>query len=690
MELTEIERQRQLLEANVQKLRQSLKHWQTWEAEYEGLKEELVATGPEDLTADAVASISRSYDGALVTEKEIRDLAFAQPADVATLRRRAQILGLISRRQEYVLRNIETVSRQFFAAEGKLEEFAFASVTAAGVYGDGAGELEDEEEGGLPLSEIHEELDESGNVLRGEVRRPEEATGQVLERLRKAGLSERDLGMVGGEKASEPAAVASGAEVSAPSPAIKPAPVSSVSKDAPVDEDDGPDRPPIRKKSVSFSADTKEPEERPRSNSDDSKKSVSFADKVAVARAADPPDTRSVSFSPQVEEIPAQTASTDSPQSQSGEQTAVNTDPDRQKDLRGYFKPGDRVFEVNEDTETTTPHVVMPENESEEDARLRREMLNYHLNEVQNVVATMDLDDPDDEHDDSHSDFTASEYQDEDTPYTSGLSDSDAEDEDEFGRSKKPAVTDAYREEMEALKERLIGNLGKIPLPEEGHDEDEDEEDADQDLNPADARRLVIRQKRSSIASTASSTSDADATNNKKSSTAKKRVSFAQDLDVADPPHKAPQNTEDSSVPVAPLASGVVERPATTSASPSLPTPTAPAKLSRFKQSRAAQDDDSTSGASAPNPPPGIPMADTLLERSPAAAKAPDPDGYDPLLARRELAADYYRRRNDMVREQGGFKGTKEEDEDKGELMEEGDDGRVKKVSRFRAARLGK
>ncbi|KAL1589810.1 hypothetical protein WHR41_01575 [Cladosporium halotolerans] len=690
MELTEIERQRQLLEANVQKLRQSLKHWQTWEAEYEGLKEELVATGPEDLTADAVASISRSYDGALVTEKEILDLAFAQPADVATLRRRAQILGLISRRQEYVLRNIETVSRQFFAAEGKLEEFAFASVTAAGVYGDGAGELEDEEEGGLPLSEIHEELDESGNVLRGEVRRPEEATGQVLERLRKAGLSERDLGMAGGEKASEPAAVASGAEVSAPSPAIKPAPVSSVSKDAPVDEDDGPDRPPIRKKSVSFSADTKEPEERPRSNSDDSKKSVSFADKVAVARAADPPDTRSVSFSPQVEEIPAQTASTDSPQSQSGEQTAVNTDPDRQKDLRGYFKPGDRVFEVNEDTETTTPHVVMPENESEEDARLRREMLNYHLNEVQNVVATMDLDDPDDEHDDSHSDFTASEYQDEDTPYTSGLSDSDAEDEDEFGRSRKPAVTDAYREEMEALKERLIGNLGKIPLPEEGHDEDEDEEDADQDLNPADARRLVIRQKRSSIASTASSTSDADATNNKKSSTAKKRVSFAQDLDVADPPHKAPKNTEDSSVPVAPLASGVVERSATTSASPCLPTPTAPAKLSRFKQSRAAQDEDSTSGASAPNPPPGIPMADTLLERSPAAAKAPDPDGYDPLLARRELAADYYRRRNDMVREQGGFKGTKEEDEDKGELMEEGDDGRVKKVSRFRAARLGK
>ena len=95
-------------------------------------------------------------------------------------------------------------------------------------------------------------------------------------------------------------------------------------------------------------------------------------------------------------------------------------------------------------------------------------MLNYHLNEVNNVVATMQLDDPDgddDEHDDSHSEYTTSEYQDEDTPYTSGLSDSDAESEDEFGRSKHPAVTDAYRDEMEALKARLIGNLGKIALP---------------------------------------------------------------------------------------------------------------------------------------------------------------------------------------------------------------------------------
>jgi unconventional prefoldin RPB5 interactor 1 len=690
MELTEIERQRRLLEENVQKLRQSLKHWQIWEAEYEGLKEELVATGPEELTAEAVADICKSYDAALVTENEIRDLA-GQANPESPPRRRAQILGQISRRQEYVQRNIETISRQFFVAEGKLEEFAFASVTASGVYGDGIGEDDDDEEGpgGLPLSEIHEELDEDGNVIRGEVRRPEETTGKVLERLRMAGLSEKDLG-ASGSKVEEvkPAAPASPTSPTQRSPALKAMTASAGSaKDVAVSDSEGRERPTIRKKSVSFSADTKEAPEKPRRESDESRKSVSFADKVAIARAADPPDNRSVSFSPAVEEIPAQTDVGDSPpQAKPDNQTPVNTDPDRQKDLRAYFKPGEKVFEVNEETETTQPHIVMPAEESEEDAALRREMLNYHLNEVNNVVATMELDDPDDdEHDDSE--YTTSEYQDEDTPYTSGLSDSDVEEEDEFGRSKRPAVTDAYRDEMEALKARLIGNLGKVALPDEV-----DDNDADVELDPADARRLVIRDSKPSA--TTSDTSDSEKNTTAKS---KKRVSFAEELDVAkpsSPPQKTAVKPVQKDTIAAPIVAGITERP--TAASPSLPTALPPQKLSRFKQARSApepddaDDDDNTTSSAPPTGPPGIPMADVLLERKPAKATAPDPDGYDPLLARRELASEYYRRRNDMIREQGGFKVQKDEDEDLGDLMEEREDGQVKKVSRFKAARLGK
>lgn len=43
----DLERLRMRLEENAAKLRKSLQHWQTWEAEYEGLKEDLTAL-PDD------------------------------------------------------------------------------------------------------------------------------------------------------------------------------------------------------------------------------------------------------------------------------------------------------------------------------------------------------------------------------------------------------------------------------------------------------------------------------------------------------------------------------------------------------------------------------------------------------------------------------------------------------------------
>lgn len=44
---TDLENQRLQLEENVAGLRKSLQYWQTWEAEYEGLKEEVIALGQE-------------------------------------------------------------------------------------------------------------------------------------------------------------------------------------------------------------------------------------------------------------------------------------------------------------------------------------------------------------------------------------------------------------------------------------------------------------------------------------------------------------------------------------------------------------------------------------------------------------------------------------------------------------------
>jgi len=92
-----------------------------------------------------------------------------------------------------------------------------------------------------------------------------------------------------------------------------------------------------------------------------------------------------------------------------------------------------------------------------------------------------------------------------------------------------------------------------------------------------------------------------------------------------------------------------------------------------------------------PMGPPGRTLADTLVERQPTSVgkstQAPSEDDMDPITERRQLAAEYYRRRNEMVRQQGGFKVDPDDEEEFGELMEERD-GKIKKVSRFRAARL--
>lgn len=558
--LAAIEQQRLALETQVKKLKNDLKYWQTWDIEYEGLKEEIQALPDQQPSTQQLLDLSTAYDGTLVDSKEIRDMT-GLTSDAP--RKQNQIIDLIDRRIEYVTRNIESISRQFYAAENKLEEFAFAESVASGA--DPRFDDEDEPKA-LPFLEIHEQLDDDDNVISSEVRNQEDETRAMMHALNKA----KDANPISDHDQHNEAGSSSPVQ-----------------------------RPPIRKKSVSFSADTKEAPEPPRSESQEGRKSVSFAPKVAVAPAADPPDTRSVSFAAQIEEIP---------DSKAKDSEALS---DKQKDLRASFKPGEKVYEIDEDADTAEPHIVLPQDESPEDARIRREMLQYHLEEVGNVVAQMELDEADD-----HSDFTTSEYLEEgDTPYTS-----ETDDEDEHGRSRHSQISESYHEEMKALQARLIGNLGQQPTDEQLSDL--------ADIDPKDVHRLVIRGNRNSTSSAASSGSEAD----KKG---KKRVSFAEAVDVAD------------------------EQP-----------------------TKVAKTD--------PEADTGV-MAETLVERTTSSAQTTEPGAEDDqIVARRELAAEYYRRRNDMIKQQGGFKATSDdadEDDEYGQLMEERD-GKLKKVSRFKAARL--
>ncbi|KAH7379702.1 Prefoldin subunit-domain-containing protein [Cadophora sp. MPI-SDFR-AT-0126] len=186
----DLERHRQLLEENIEKLRKSLLHWQVWEAEYEGLKEEILAAKSIPSREELLA-IGRNYEGELVTQKELEDILGTNEPRSA-----GQVVNLLDRRIDYVEQNVRTIQKQIETAEGKL---AAASIISTP-------EVRNEE--GLPLTEIMEELDEEGNVISSQLSTPGSMKPQLLEALKKAGVKDlpADTGSEAISDKTEPAA----------------------------------------------------------------------------------------------------------------------------------------------------------------------------------------------------------------------------------------------------------------------------------------------------------------------------------------------------------------------------------------------------------------------------------------------------------------------------------------------------
>jgi unconventional prefoldin RPB5 interactor 1 len=63
----QLETRRLELEENVAKLRKSLQHWRTWDAEYEGLKEELSSGVNVQSEKDCVSSYTVTFQSSLLT-----------------------------------------------------------------------------------------------------------------------------------------------------------------------------------------------------------------------------------------------------------------------------------------------------------------------------------------------------------------------------------------------------------------------------------------------------------------------------------------------------------------------------------------------------------------------------------------------------------------------------------------------
>ncbi|KAI2708458.1 hypothetical protein CBS147332_6519 [Penicillium roqueforti] len=581
--LDALEEQRLALEENILQLQKSLYHWRTWEAEYDGLREE-ISNLEDDAGTDEFLAAALEFGGTLVDQKEMRTILGSQ----GVRRSRGQVVDLLGRRIDYVQQNVATMEKRLLKAQYELDALVSNDQPL----------LQDGAE--FPMQEIMEELDEDGNVVSSKINTPGNDASELLDVLKKAGV-----------------------------------------KDIP--ETSGPEK----------TAETP-------------------VDTTLESVVGNP-----VSSKAEIHENG----------SSSGDDTSIQPNGASLK----FFQPQSVVT-----AEDRMQPPVTDVNESAEEARLRREMLDYGINEVGAIVAELEMDE-------SGSDISFDEEYDYDY---------DEEDnEDEHGRShtRLPAEYHQQMMELEAkLNARGLMNMGKDieTFPEEVQHEI---------ATPAEVETSIKENKKP-----------------------KKRVAFADDLDIAPVPTPPTIAERTSAVRAEPqvLADSIVER-TNRAPEPSPATPTVPKKASRFRSARAAApaspaNGSVTTGATTVNPvqvtesrlrkqanttpsavppvlfparpkeprpfsapisdviekpsPPQFPHDRTLAEKvferqvKTGAAVAPELDHYDEELHQKQIASEFF----NMQRR---INGAPKDDEEQDTLPPEED--QPKRVSKFKASRMG-
>lgn len=595
----DLEQRRLALEDNITQLQKSLYHWRTWEAEYDGLREEI-----KDLqdyaTADDILAVARQYEGLLVNEKEIETIL---RTEAGVTRSRTQVVDLLGRRIDYVKQNAATMEKRLRRAEDELYTLDSNDQLPADISGDQ----------GFPMSEIIEELDEEGNVISSSVNTPGDHAPAILEALKKAGV------------------------------------------------DDIPETSTSSENAAGSSSATREEKE----------------DAVDAVETEGKPEVVS-----------------------DGHASATNANDVSQEDELDLSQP---VSLVTPEDRNQPP--VTDIDEPADEATLRREMLEYGIQEVGAIVAELELDED------------GSEFSISDDEYDVGT---EEEDEDEYGRSNL-VLSEEYHRQMRELEAKLnargMTNLGK-----------------DTQTFPEEVRQEIENSATEPTQETESAQEKGEVDSSAKGKKPKK-VAFADDLDIA--PTAASATLEKKVTPPMPkpqasvqvLSDAIVER--TEQPKEPRPTPsTGPKKVSRFKTARAVEPAttaklassqlppqisesrtsqkqvnavppglfpatprepkpfstpimDIPAGPSAPNPPEGKTLADKLVERdiAPSSITAPEPDELNEEIHRREIASEFYRMRNSKIQQQGGFVN---EEEPEFVPVEEP----VERVSRFKAARV--
>lgn len=594
-----IEHRRAQLQENADKLRRALAHWSACEAEYQELADELQKA--DDASPAQIREIAQRLDSSLLDTKEVEELL---GKDLHPKRSANQVVDMISRRIDYVQQNSATIEKQLDVAEKHL-----AGVDVLLDPG-----VENEE--GLPMMDIEEELDEQGNEIGSSVNQTGKAAAEVVEVLRKAALQK-----------AQPAKQSSATEV-------KDQISNTLPKDALSQASADIAQPTTEKPLEAKPA----PEVETKEDAESSKKSVTFAD-----------DTK-----PGV----------------SSQREALARDGYNEDLANMNFTRGTKVIELDEDYNEVASYPVIPQGESPEDAELRRQMLQYGLSEVGQVVAELDLDQPVAEYDDDDDD----EY-----------NETDDEDEDQYGRSTRSVLDDDYRKQMLELEKKLNARMMENVGPRGGSE--------DLAQHAEEIRTLRIRDDEKfdeSLGSTKTESARVDGEPKKKG------VRFSDMLDISEAPrpvHQVPPAPRTAARCAPTISDTIMERSGTEQSAPSVPSE--PPKVSRPKSSRAGKGPQPHILPTPPMPEPqvvpsgpaGRTLATTVVEHDPSATMSEPnaPDEFDPLTLSREIQTEYHRARNKFIQQQGGFQPTQEDEESP--LMEE-HDGKTKKVSRFMAARL--
>lgn len=476
-------------------------------------------------------------------------------------------------------------------------------------------ELGTDEETGLPFTDIIEELDADDNVINVRLQTGGDAESKIIEALKKAGINKDEIPETEADiPQNQELASAAAREEEA--------------KEAPVPV------PPTTATSLRAAA--------PADISPMTKKSVSFADDTKAGHIdAEPPMS--------------------------------------QPPLSRAAQTLERIMQKAREQEAMDlSSAVIPENESPEEAQLRREMLEYSMSEIGPVVAELQLEDDYSDEDEDDITWNGTGFEDED--------DEDDDGEDDLGRSSGSVITSDYMKRMQELEKRLGIQSAFTVDRSETKPKKQDEgigriSVVGESTSPSAVPTVGPQERKSaSFASGLDAPEDAPPTVASAKSTTRKIAHVGDIVEKAVDVEDEPEEPEEPEEPPKRVSRFKKERASTAPGSLPRGPHQVPASLVETRSTPQAE----------PTPPEHQTLASTVVER-PVAADPTEPDEMDDALLYQEAAVEYNRLRNQLIQKQGGFTQQEEVlDSETGQVPLDEELGGPRRMSKFRAARLAK